>query len=669
MPSTNFDPDAFLAQQEKPSGEFDPDAFLAQHENNSHTYKDPDGSPINPPGTGLLSGLYRDYQAYGQKPIIAGIKSMEDGNGFLAGAKKQFGQNPDTGPNVSDITAKIPDRYNVNFQPALDVLSKASPMARYGMDVRKAFGQKNDVQGFLDQAAGMTTDPITLAGAGGMIGSKAAGFIGKAEPAIEAASGGPSIPTGGGGEPVPIVSENQAPRSIKELNAIVDKAHSEGAFTPPKLNTINKALEAVPDMKHPLVPAQIRALSDPAEWKLYRTMVDDPTDTHGQVYSKYEQLQKNDLKDKLDEALLSHAKRDPISDPVDAGSNAIGTIIKKTDASDAQLAPIFDKIRSQPAVPGQYAEDLVSRIKKKLPGLEFNESEKPIPGLESDPDAGQATQYSMAPYSARKTGMTQGQYNMIKNHFEDLANSSYTPSDVQNIRRAVRNSIDPNSSSSGDLKRFNSALLDHMEHVAANENPELSGQIRSTFNEYRQNRQNMEDLGKTVAFRNIEDPEKLAKDFPPETALPRMFKDSATVGKMKNLLGEDFSGVTSDYLTSLKNNATDANGNFSSAKFTSSLRKSAPALQKAFEDSPEMLKRIQGITDVMRIIPDAAPVNPSGTANASNIMSKMHTIKKGWGLLSRPHEEIPKMLGEKAMEVIKDRNAANTAAGFLKKKD
>jgi len=100
----------------------------------------------------------------------------------------------------------------------------------------------------------------------------------------------------------------------------------------------------------------------------------------------------------------------------------------------------------------------------------------------------------------------------------------------------------------------------------------------------------------------------------------KIFGNTATVEAAKNILPpEQFQRILSNWLAEAKATATDK-GAFSANKFGSFLRRNQDALQIAFNDRPEQLQRLKDLTTVMRILPDAPSINPSGTAKTLSRM-------------------------------------------------
>jgi hypothetical protein len=63
-------------------------------------------------------------------------------------------------------------------------------------------------------------------------------------------------------------------------------------------------------------------------------------------------------------------------------------------------------------------------------------------------------------------------------------------------------------------------------------------------------------------------------------------------------------------------------GGFSSNKFFTFIKNKYPELEVAFKNNPQLLQEIRHWNTVMRILPDAPSVNPSGTAK-----TVMHMMK------------------------------------------
>ncbi len=115
-----------------------------------------------------------------------------------------------------------------------------------------------------------------------------------------------------------------------------------------------------------------------------------------------------------------------------------------------------------------------------------------------------------------------------------------------------------------------------------------------------------------------------------------------TVKAAKQILPADvFRKASADYLAGKIASVTDAAKNgFSSNKFYTFLTKKAVELQAAIGDSPESLAKIKAYTNIMRILPDAPSINPSGTAKTTNLLQK---IQAAGAFLKNPIGEASKI--------------------------
>lgn len=632
-------------------------------------------SAINPEGTPFYAKPFRSIEAYTTSPLKAGIGSMEKGYGFLDAATSQMGKNPDLAPTTKSL---IPD--SISLPDTIGSLQTGVARALEGSHTPFGFlaGQylrshtPKDAEADAINQAALAPVYVIAGKAAGLLGGK----LGLLPEAAETTAASPTAASGVSSEspielenspmgpqqqnfkpiPEPGPAQNKTPSTIEQIRDEIEKAKSGGAnLDRPAASVIADGDQYVPDEKYPLLPVQRNALANQNTWTEYQVAKRDPTNPLSQILQDRETLQKQDWSSKLDDTLSTIAKRDPIDNPTEAGENAISTMLDSSKAIDKGLAPVFQAIKDLPVTPGEYSSGLVDKIKSAFPNFQFNEKEVGIPGLENDPDAGPMTQYSMGPYK-QKTGMTPALYNQIKSTFDEVANEPYSPSDLQKIRQTLRNSIDPTSKTSAPLMRLNSVLLDHLQHVVGAENPNLAEKILPTFDAYRQNQQNISDL-ESVLGSSLSDRAGLMDKVPPEKALTKLFANSNTTQVAKRALGNNFNGVSSDFVNQIKNQAIDNNGNFSSAKFSTGLRRYQPALQEAFKDNPTALKRIQSLADRMRLVPDAPPANPSGTANAESLLNRA------------------KELGSQALEFI-DKPAATSlkmgargVGGFLKKRN
>ena len=227
------------------------------------------------------------------------------------------------------------------------------------------------------------------------------------------------------------------------------------------------------------------------------------------------------------------------------------------------------------------------------------------------------------PYSTR-WGIDEATYKAVKQAVSALDEKPSTFEDLSNIRKGLSQHVDVLSQGEapGQIRALKAAMMDYMQDAVQQATPDVN--VREAFKRYAINEQERQVIERVFGA-SVGSPEFGAiSKIKPENILDRVFSNTANVKAAKAILEpEKFQQLLSDWLSENRAKVTDKN-TFSSNKFASFLRRNQDALKQAFSDNPAALQKLNDLTTVMRILPDAVSVNPSGTAKT--LLSQMKEL-------------------------------------------
>jgi len=443
------------------------------------------------------------------------------------------------------------------------------------------------------------------------------------------------------------------PGSLEDMRQKLASAQYMGLSTDlPGKELLHDAAIKVPDMELPVTKLQLESLVDQNIRDKYKA-IKESDNFAGKTIRDYEILQKQEALAKTKTTIESLGEN-LTSDPVKAGNDLIKGFSKQYKDEKESLGPFFkdfDKTR-------------LNSITE--PGKILTSLEGAIPGT-SDVLKIENGKYSMFPYRA-SLPVSRETYNAMKDVVDGL-NEKVTIGGLRNIREAVSDRIDwMKPREAMQLSSLKKGLMDVIQDNVQALNPSM--EVREAFKKYAINEANREVLerimGGSISAKSF------GKTIKPEDVISRIFGNTISVKAAKEILGHnEFNKVVGNYLSHNMEKVTDAATNgFSSKRFNSFLKGKSPELNEAFKDNQDRLSRIHALTDIMRILPDSGPLNPSGTATKLSLLEKMkhisHYLSKE-GLASVPGNAL-KFLSDKMGEAKQAREIDEVLAGQYENK-
>jgi len=209
------------------------------------------------------------------------------------------------------------------------------------------------------------------------------------------------------------------------------------------------------------------------------------------------------------------------------------------------------------------------------------------------------------------SGMPREVYTKLKDVFNGLKKNPQDFSKLFNIRD-VLGSVEGTAPSlvKTQIEQMKAGMMDYMGNMVEG-GPSA---LREGFKRYAIN----EEVRKTLETKFGIDTREISAHKvgkAEENITNKMFQDSETVKAAKHILPpEDFAHATANYLAQMRAKFTNTEGVFSSKNFDNFLTKKGIVLQDALADNPQALNHLKNYTLQSRIVPDAASINPSGTA-------------------------------------------------------
>lgn len=436
----------------------------------------------------------------------------------------------------------------------------------------------------------------------------------------------------------------EKPGSLAEIQQRVAaaKASGESVELPQKSVLLDAENLLSSETKYPVTEAQIQSLDNPTTRDIYGAVRESST-AEGQALREYEGLQKKESVDLLNGTVKNLAPTGQVTaDPVHAGEKLVGAFTDQYESEQKDLGTVFRKFDDKAPNVKVNSLDVIDAIKKVLP----------------EADSALTLQngaIQLRPYNVAEMGMSEEAYGAIKHIFEPLTGGDLNVQGLRNIRSTLDKFVKsaPGQPGYGSQMRMVSGLkremLDIMTQKMDEAVPGLNA--RDVFKRYAQNEQGRGYVEKLLGG-SISDRAGLLKQIAPEKVGDRLFRDTVAVKAAKEILPADaWNQMRANYLAEQVSRFTDKNV-FSSQRFAGWLKTNASELREAFSDRPDVLSRIQALSDRMRILPDAASINPSGTAKTIDLLQKISKIGKS---LQHP-ESIPGKLVEWGAEKLEGRN-------------
>lgn len=407
------------------------------------------------------------------------------------------------------------------------------------------------------------------------------------------------------------------PGSLADIKGAVKGA---GPMVPeglPQRAALKDAIDNLPDLQFKPHALQYESLEDQALRDYYKTFLESSADDAKDL-RQYEALQKQEGVVKTDHEInsLSPTKK-ASADPVEGGNKAIKAFTDQYEAEKKELAPAFKQFDEIAKGTRADAGNVVLKLQDANVGLD---AEKLI----NIADDGK---FSVEKYSPDMS-ISKKTHSALKDVMQVLNKEDVTISQLRNVRESIRDigfgEMGPRDQAQiGAIRRV---LMDEMQERI--ERGTTDQGLRETFKRFAQNEEKRSVIEKIFGG-SVSDSASFAKKIVPEDVLNRIFSDTVSVKAAKDILGSKFDQVAADFLAHKKASFTDpAKNGFSSQKFSTFLKGKTPELAEAFAEKPQTLKRLNALSDYMRILPDSPSVNPSGTAKTLGILERISSLPK-----------------------------------------
>lgn len=394
----------------------------------------------------------------------------------------------------------------------------------------------------------------------------------------------------------------ESPKNLADIKKVADEYKTKMTLPTEKRfqeiqNTIGKDLEV------PLTPIHEEAAkSKPASdiFQLRKRIGDEAA----QSLDSYDAGVKQSAEKVFDSEINKLGTRPKTANSMEAGQNLLSHVDESHQATKDALAPIFESFKALPPV----AKKPVSLLKAGI---------SKAPQLKEAMTVGQGGELVMKPYSI-KSGITKQAYGLLSQASDALNSDRITFKDMQNIRSFLDQSVNQNNwKEMRPVQELRSVMLDHMDELMKTLKPKSD--VYNTFKQYAINEKNLDSMEKILGGKvSGRDSLLLAS---PEKALDRIFASSRSIEAAKKVLGPEFENVLGDYIASIKNKATDPAFGTSSSKLHSLLVKNKGDIIKSSIPKTSW-DRITAAIDTMRMFPDNAGPNPSGTATSQSHLGK-----------------------------------------------
>lgn len=391
------------------------------------------------------------------------------------------------------------------------------------------------------------------------------------------------------------------PTSYQDIIDRVAAAKANGVSVElPQAAELDDALSRV-EMENPVHPLQRDSLSSQSARDEYNTYKEMPG-VEGQALTANEGIQKNELVGKNDSTIQNISPHATLTaDPVEAGANAAeaftDAIQSKRDAIGPQIADFKNADVNYYHTPG---------VIDALTNPDMPHGNPKIANMFEEG----TSKIQIKPFDTGM-GIAKKTYSNVSDMVDALEKNPTDFGKLFDIRKGLTDGVNPleMGGAGSELTQAKAAMMDYMQNASENPN------IRDAMAGYAKNEEDAKYIEKvfgaevgTDNFRSI------ARNKPEEAITKKIFANTNNVQVAKRILPpEKFNEILGDFLTKARSDVTDK-GVFSSNKFGSFLKKNAPALQEAFSDNPAALQRLKDINTIMRILPDAPSINPSGTA-------------------------------------------------------
>lgn len=394
--------------------------------------------------------------------------------------------------------------------------------------------------------------------------------------------------------------------SIEELQARAAKAIERGEdIALPQRDALTDAASRI-EMENPITPMQVDSLGSQGKRDDYRIMKDMPGE-YRDILQKNEALQKGELVRKTDEAIRSISPGiEPTADAVEGGHRAAEAFTDVIEGNRKELGPMIRKLKD------------TKTTTYHLPGIidELTNPELPYGNAKlANMFDTEGKEIAVKPFSTRM-GIDERTYRKIAQMVKDVDQTKTSVEMLFDIRKALTEGLNvmETGAASTELTKAKAGMMEYIQKIIQKQSPDA--EVRNWFRRYAINEENAKIIEKKFGAEiGTDNWRSVAKNKPSEKILDNIFRDTESVKAARAILSPDkFNEMLANHLSEQRQLVT-TDGAFSSNKFFSkSLKGNQDALNEAFAYRPELHQRIKDLNTIMRILPDSAPVNPSGTA-------------------------------------------------------
>lgn len=405
----------------------------------------------------------------------------------------------------------------------------------------------------------------------------------------------------------PVSKPGIKPTSLEEIAQHNAQAMYDGQdVSLPQKAVFEDAASRV-EMNTPFHPMQVESLDSQSARDNYRIIKEMPGE-HQDALNEYETRQKKELVYKTDKAIEELSpNHTPTADAIAGGQHAADAFTEEIQKTRNELGPKIGALKKTVAdefhLPGviQFLTDKEASqyANPKLAAL-FDTSGKEI---------------KLKPWDSG-TGIEKKTWTNIRDMLTALKKDPNNFERLFSIRDTLGSGVNlmESGKASSQLTQAKAALMDYIQSVAQRASPDA--EVREWFKKYAINEENAKIVEKKFGAEIGDDNwRSIAKNKPQENILDNIFRDSESVKAARAILSPDkFNELLANHLAERRALATK-DGAFSSNKFyTKNLAGNKYALAEAFAGNPEILQKLTDYNTLMRVLPDAPPVNPSGTA-------------------------------------------------------
>lgn len=682
----SFDPKAYLASQDAPPpppdpsvpvddvalNQFDPQAYLAQKGVEEHDALQQRAGGESDTALAALEGFARTFSLGGSdwaetklgidsperikermqaSPIAAGTGALV-GGGALGGALG-------IGSGATSAISKIASSGAEGALFGAGNLSSDLALGDPNVNAQKVVANLGG--GFLfGSALGALGHSINAAPA-------MANAVDASSPeAVALAAGAPLETQAGGPRLIDAPMGKVDPNDLQSIKKAVDEARKYGGMDvelPQSKDITDAEARLSGDLQFPINGAQKTSLTSQAAKDAYNVIRELP-DEDASVLRDYETLQKQERYQRIGSTIDDIAPGKDLADTqVQAGNRANQIFEKKLEDTKNDLGPQFEMLNKTPIEDIDHLQGIMEKITEKVPSVAqmFDTSQG---------------EFKIKDYSP-KWGLDKPTYDRVSDLVRDIQEEQpKNIGEVLNLRRAV--SPPGEMPLSQQLYPMKSAMLDYAQGLVdkAAEGQgigELGNETsaRDVLRQWAVMEQQKGVIKKAFGAATGDEPFAQISRVKPEKIMDRIFANTATVDAAKNILSkEEFHELLANHMN-LKKMEMTPEGAFSSAKFLSFLKgkNTSSALDQAFSDNPASLQRLRDLTLSSRYLPDAASINPSGTAKT--VVGMAQALAKKGGIEERILDFVTDKAKEyetkaQIQEMMQGRAAQSTKLNTLK---